>query len=164
VNVLLRRPWFGFHTVTAVLGYTGFAVSAVYSTLFLLLYGDLKRRRFGFFFDRLPSLEILSKAAIHAATLGLVFLSAAIVGGAVGWVREMNAPVLLEPKVVSTLLVWLVYAIGVGLYHFTGWRGIRCIGITLVAFLLMLASTLLVPAFLESAHDVRRLLEGRELL
>jgi ABC-type uncharacterized transport system permease subunit len=38
------------------------------------------------------------------------------------------------------------------LHYFAGWRGVRCIGITLAAFVLMLLSTWLVPFVLGSAH------------
>jgi ABC-type uncharacterized transport system permease subunit len=158
VNALLAKPWFGMHVLAALLGYTAFAVGAVYSTLFLLLYGDLKRRRFGFIYERVPPLEVLSSMAIRTALLGFLFLSAAIAVGAFGWVREVDHPVLRDPKVVSTVLVWLVYALALGLHRFTGWRGIRSIGITLAAFLLMVLSSWLVPALLGSAHGVQGLL------
>jgi ABC-type uncharacterized transport system permease subunit len=63
--------------------------------------------------------------------------------------------VWLDPKVLSTLLAWVVYGLGVSLWHFAGWRGIRAIGLTLVAFALMVLSTWLVPWALGSAHGVR---------
>jgi ABC-type uncharacterized transport system permease subunit len=158
VNVLLKMPWFGVHVLTAILGYTAFAVGAVYATLFLLLYGDLKRRRFGFVYERVPSLEVLSGMAIRTAALGFGFLTLAIVVGGFGWVRELDHSMLEDPKVMSSLLVWVVYGIALGLHRFTGWRGIRSIGITLAAFVLMVLSSWLVPAFLRSAHDVKELL------
>jgi ABC-type uncharacterized transport system permease subunit len=158
VNELLRRPWFGVHVLSALLGYTAFAVGAVYSTLFLLLYGDLKRRRFGFIYERVPPLETLSSMAIRTALLGFLFLTAAIGVGAFGWVRELDKPVLEDPKVVSTALVWAVYGLALALHRFTGWRGIRSIGITLAAFVLMVLSSWLVPAVLGSMHGTRGLL------
>jgi ABC-type uncharacterized transport system permease subunit len=158
VNVLLKMPWFGFHVLTAILGYTAFAVGAVYATLFLLLYGDLKRRRFGFVYERVASLEVLSGMAIRTAALGFGFLTLAIMVGAFGWVRELDHSMLEDPKVMSSMLVWVVYGIALGLHRFTGWRGIRSIGITLAAFLLMVLSSWLVPVFLRSAHDVKELL------
>src|SRR6185369_16595988 len=39
---ILRSPLFAIHTGSAVLGYTAFAVSAIYGVLYLLLYHDLK--------------------------------------------------------------------------------------------------------------------------
>jgi ABC-type uncharacterized transport system permease subunit len=157
VNSVLGQAWFGVHAVTAIVGYTAFAVSAVYATLFLLLYGDLKKRRFGIIYDQMPSLDVLSRMAIRAATIGFAFLTAAIVVGARGWVRVVDHPVLEDPKVVSSLVVWAVYGTGVALHHFGGWRGIRSIRITLAAFVLMVLSSWLVPVFLDSMHGVKGL-------
>lgn len=158
VNVLLTKPWFGAHVISALLGYTAFAVGAVYSTFFLLLYGDLKHRRFGFIYERVPALETLSTMAIRAVALGFVFLTAAIAVGATGWVRELDHPVLEDPKVMSTILVWVVYAVSLLTHRFTGWRGLRSIGITLAAFVLMVLSSWIVPAVIGSAHGVKELL------
>lgn len=164
VNVVLREAWFGTHVLTAILGYTAFAVGAVYSTLFLLLYSDLKHRRFGFIYERVPPLDVLSRMAIRTAFLGFVFLTTAIAVGAIGWVRELDHPAFLDPKVMSSLLVWVVYGLALAMHQFTGWRGIRSIGITLAAFLLMVLSSWLVPVLLGSVHDVRETQSVKELL
>jgi ABC-type uncharacterized transport system permease subunit len=158
VNSLLRQPWFGMHAVTAILGYIAFAIGAVYGIVFLLLYADLKRRRFGVVYEQAPSLEELSRTAIRASTLGFAFLTVAFVVGAVGWGRVLDHPAWEDPKVVSTFLVWLVYGTGLALYWFAGWRGVRCVGITLAGFLLMVLSSWLVPLALGTMHGVRGLL------
>lgn len=153
-NELLTQTWFGFHAMSAILGYTGFSVGAVYAVLFLVLYSRLKRHQFGVFWDRLPPLDELATMAIRGAGLGFVFLTLAMVAGAFGWSRLLDHPVWQDPKVVSTFLAWLAYAIGLGLYHFGGWRGARCVWITLVAFGLMILSSWVVPALLGSSHGV----------
>jgi HemX protein len=158
LSKLLIQRWFGMHAVTAILGYTAFAVSAVYAIVFVLLYADLKRRRFGAIYEQAPSLEELSRTAIRSSTLGFAFLTVAFIVGAVGWARVMDLPVHQEPKVVSTFVVWLVYGIGISLYWFAGWRGVRCVGITLAAFILMILSSWLVPIVLGSVHGVRGVL------
>jgi len=158
VNELLLQPWFGLHALTAILGYTSFAIGAVYGVVFLLLYTDLKRRRFGLVYEQAPSLEELSRSALRASTLGFAFLTAAFVVGVVGWRRVLDRPLYEDPKVVSTLLVWLVYGTGISLYWFAGGRVVRCIGITLAAFVLMILSSWLVPLALGSIHGVRGLL------
>jgi ABC-type uncharacterized transport system permease subunit len=152
IDTLLREPWFGLHVVSAIIGYTAFVVSAVYALLFLALYVDLKKRRFGVMYERMPSLDVLSRMAIRSTTLGFVFLTAAIAIGTIGWSRVLDHPALSDPKVVSSIVVWFIYGLGVMLHYFAGWRGVRCIGITLAAFVLMLLSTWLVPFVLGSAH------------
>ena len=158
VNAILRQAWFGVHALSAVLGYTAFAVSAVYAILYLLLYRDLKHRRFGIAYNRMPPLDTLSSTSTVGAGLGLAFLTVAIVVGAFGWAKELDHPAIQDPKVLSSLLVWIVYALGLGLHRSARWSGIRSIGITLVAFALMLISSWIMPIVLHSAHNVRELL------
>ena len=75
---LLRSPLFAIHTVAAVLGYTAFAVSAIYGGLYLLLYWKLKRSSFGLIYDRLPPLEDLARMSLRATLFGVVFLTVTI--------------------------------------------------------------------------------------
>ena len=81
-------------------------------------------------------------------------LPLAIVAGSFGWARVLDHPAWQDPKVLATIAVWVVYAFGLSLYYFRGWRGIRCVGITLVAFVLMILSSWIVPLLLGSAHGV----------
>jgi len=154
---LLAQPWFGFHAMSAILGYTTFAVSAVYAVVFVFLYKNLKHRRFSASLERLPSLDVLARSSIRAATLGFAFLTAAMLAGAIGWERLIQGPVWTDPKVVSNTLAWFVYGTGVFLWYARGWRGIRAIGLTLVAFTLMVLSSWIVPWALGSAHGVKGL-------
>ena len=154
---VLSQAWFGFHAMSAILGYTTFAVSAVYGAVFVFLYKNLKHRRFSAAFDRLPSLDVLARSSIRSATLGFAFLTAAILAGAVGWSRVVEGSVWADPKVVFNLVAWVVYGAGVFLWYVRGWRGIRAIGLTLVAFALMVLSSWLVPWVLGSSHGVKGL-------
>jgi HemX protein len=155
VSDLLREPWFGLHAMSSVLGVTGLTVSAVYGVVFLFLYANLKRRRFGLAFERMPSLDVLARSSIRAATIGFVFLTVAIVAGSFGWARTLEGPAWQDPKIVSVMVAWVVYGIGVALWYVRGWRGIRAIGLTLVAFLLWILSSWLVPWLLGSAHGLK---------
>ena len=123
------------HTALAVLGYSAFAVGAVYGVMFLLLYRALKRKRFGLVFERLPSLDVLASMGMGAAALGWAFLTVAIVLGIV-----MSASLVptfwADPKVISSAVVWLAYAATVGGYFLLGWRGARSVVFSLVAFVI----------------------------
>ncbi len=157
VSALLGETWFGFHAIAAILGYTSFAISAVYGILFLVLYQNLKHHRFGAAFLRMPSLDELATSSMRTAVLGFLFLTAAIIAGTFGWGRLIEGPVWLDPKVLTTMLAWAVYGVGVALWHFAGWRGIRAIGLTLIAFLIMVMSSWVVPWILGSAHGAKGL-------
>jgi HemX protein len=152
--VPLRPFWFELHTLTAVLGYSAFAVSAIYGVLFLLLYRDIKANRFSFFFRRMPPLEALGQMNIRAAGSGLVLLTLAIVLG-VGWIKQSGTGSLTDPKIWFTVFVWCVFAFAVLAYHRFGWRGPRAIYMSLIGFTTLLLSRVAVDLFFHSFHSFR---------
>ncbi len=152
--VPLKPIWFELHTLTAVLGYSAFAVSAIYGILFLLLYRDIKANRFSFFFGRMPPLEALGQMNIRAAEGGLALLTLAIALG-VGWLKRTGAGTLGDPKIWLTVFVWCIFAFAVLAYHRFGWRGPRAIYMSLVGFTTLLLSRVAVDLFFHSFHSFR---------
>ena len=152
--VSLKPIWFELHTLTAVFGYSAFAVSAIYGVLFLLLYREIKASRFSFFFRRMPPLETLGQMNIRAAGGGLVFLTLAI-GLGVGWLEGSGQGTLHDPKIWLTLLVWAIFAVLVIAYHRFGWRGPRAIYVSLLGFTTLLLSRVAVDLFFHSFHSFR---------
>src|SRR4030095_16594895 len=121
---ILRSPLFSVHTLSAVLGYTAFAVSAIYGLLYLLLYRDLKTSRFGLVYQRLAPLDTLATISLRAALTGQVFLTVTISCGAL-WASQRFPGFWQDPKFIMTGFIWLVYGAGVGLPSRRGWAGRR---------------------------------------
>lgn len=151
---ILRSPLFGVHTGSAVLGYTSFAVSAIYGVLYLLLYHDLKSNRFGLVYRRLPSLDLLATMSLRAAVLGLLFLTFTIGLGALwGYLERAHFPHFYrDPKIIMTVIVWAVYAVGALLHYGMGWTGKRTIYFSLFGFALIILSVMAVRLWLPSFH------------
>jgi HemX protein len=148
---LLRMPSFGIHTGAAILGYSAFAVSAIYGVLFLLLYHELKSTHFGLFYRRLPPLEVLGQMNIRAAVLGLGSLTVAIVAGAV-WASRLYPGFARDPMFLMTLVVWAIYAATIFTWYRLGWRGKRAIYLSICGFVLMGLALVAASAFLHSFH------------
>ncbi len=151
-NPLLSSPLFGLHTGTAILGYSGFAVSATYGILFLLLYRELKASRFGRLYERLPSLDLLAVMSIRAAAFGLVFLTMAIAVGLV-WSSRLGLDVWRDPKFIFTILLWAVYSLCLGAYYLLGWSGRRVVYFSLVGFAIMIFSMAVAHILFSSFHN-----------
>jgi HemX protein len=150
----MKPIWFEVHTVSALLGTSAFAVSAIYGVLFLALYRDIKASRLSLFFRRMPPLETLAQMNIRAAGAGLAFLTVTIVLG-VGWIERSGKGSLTDPKVWLTLGVWLIFAFAVLAYHRLGWRGPRAVYVSLIGFTTLLVSRVAVDVFLHSFHAFR---------
>lgn len=157
VPAILRSPMFGIHVTTAMIGYVALAVSALYGVMYLLQYRQLKHRQVGLLFQRLPNLETLSRLNLRALALGWSALTVAIVAGSI-WALtlehagQLHANLVVDPKFLLTLTLWFVYGVcllGVWLFR---WPKSTLASVTVVAFLLMVASSLTVT-LLPSFHD-----------
>jgi ABC-type transport system involved in cytochrome c biogenesis permease subunit len=154
VKPILQSPLFGLHIAGALLGYSGFAVSAVFGLLYLMLYYELRAHRFGIVYDRLPSLEVLSGMNWRAAIFGLGCLTLAIAAGAL-MSLEVYPQFWQDPKVWLSLLTWVVYASCLLVRVLGGWRGTRIAYFTIAGFLLVVFSMLAANRLFPSFHDFR---------
>lgn len=155
---ILRSPMFGIHVTTAMLGYVALAVSAIYGGLYLLQYRQLKRKHVGLLFERLPNLETLSRLNGRALALGWLGLTVAIVAGSV-WAMTLartgalQVNLLADPKFLLTVAIWLVYGLCLGGLYLFRWPNSTLASVSVVAFALMVASSLVVTLGSSSFHD-----------
>jgi HemX protein len=148
---VLRSPLFAVHTSSAVIGYAAFAVSAVYGVLFLLLYHELKLRRFGLFFDRLPPLETLSNMCLRAVFVGLAALTMTIVCGSL-WARIKFPGFYYDPKFLATIVVWIVYMIAAWLHYGRRTGDRQVILLSLVGFALLVGAAFIARLAFATFH------------
>ncbi len=158
VSDILRSSWFGLHVTAALLGYAAFAIAAVYGVLYLLLYRSLKGSRVGLVFQRLPSLDVLSKLSTTALAFGWLNLTLAIVFGIV-WVNGLESTgqiagsFLADPKFLSTIVIWLVYAVCLAGRFAFKWPSRQLAVVSVIAFVLMVLSSVAVTLFVDSFHS-----------
>ncbi|MFO7768824.1 MAG: cytochrome c biogenesis protein CcsA [bacterium] len=158
VAPILRSSLFGFHVSAALLGYAAFAIAAVYGTLYILLYRELKGHRVGLIYQRLPSLEILGRLTSTALSFGWITLTLAIILGAVWSVSlqqsgQLTGSFLTDPKFLSTLVVWFLYGICVWGRWLFKWPTRWLAWLSIAAFVLMVFSSFAVNLFLKSFHS-----------
>lgn len=151
IPAILRSPLFAAHAGTAVLSYAAFGLSAVYGVLSLVLHRALKRGQFGGVFDRLPSLDTLSRMSLTAAAVGVGFLTVAIALG-LAWASREFSEALFDPKIVMTVVVWFAYGFVIVAHRRLRWSRRRTIGLSLVAFGLLVAAVLATALGLPSFH------------
>lgn len=153
VNEVLRNRLLGLHVVSAILGYSGFTVSAVYGLLFTLLYKEIKLNKFGLIYNRLPSLETLEKLSFYSVIIGFILLSFSILIGII-WLPEAFPDFsFFDPKLISTGLVWLIFGIGISLKIFANWYGKKVVKFFLTGYTLAILSMIFINIILESFHS-----------
>ena len=140
------------HTACSLLSYAAFLVACVAAALFLVQERQLKRKRMGLLFHRLPSLKALDRLNFIAIGIGFALLS---VGTACGF---LGAKVLLgrwwsgDPKEYLTVALWGSY-LALWLVRLRATlRGRRLALLSILGFSLVLFTLLGVTRLLPSWH------------
>ena len=149
---LLSSPLFSLHTSAAILGYSAIAISALYATLYLLLFYDIKGSKFSIVYSRLPALEVLDSMHIKAATAGFSFLTFTIILGIVWLKLTFDQVLLLDWKIVTAFITWGIFGVVLASYRLFRWSGKRLAYFSLSGFMTIVISLTVVNYFLTSFH------------
>ncbi len=153
VPEVLRNRLLGLHVISALLGYSGITISAVYGLLFIQLYHNLKESKFGLIFNKLPSLEILEKLSFNSAVIGFVLLTIAIVIGIIWLPQAFPNFSYFDPKLISTGFVWIIYGAGISAKYLTNWYGKKVIIFSLSGFVMAMLSLILTTVLANTFHS-----------
>jgi ABC-type transport system involved in cytochrome c biogenesis permease subunit len=153
VKEVLKSNLLGVHVFSALVGYSGITISAVYGFLYLMLYKEIKLNQFGLIFDRLPSLEILEKLSFSSAIIGFVLLTIAIIIGIIWLPQAFPDFSYADPKLIGTSIVWILYGIGILSKLLGKWRGKKVVILSIVGFIIAILSTMLTNFLSLSFHS-----------
>jgi ABC-type uncharacterized transport system permease subunit len=149
---VLLQDVVGLHISAALIGYTAFAISAVYGVLYLMLFHQIRSSRFGTFYNRLPSLQLLEKMGDKSAIIGVIFLAIAV------WLAVAYLPDLLpnfsytDPKMIATILIWAIYVFALALKFFARLEGRKVVILSLVGFVGTILSMTVINLVLSGFH------------
>jgi HemX protein len=147
-----RGPLFAFHVTLNIWAYAAFALSFVFSTVYLVQDRVLRSHRPGAAFWRFPALDVLDRMSRSSVFVGLAGLVFGVVSGFV-WERRLTGMYAWgDPKVIVTLLIVGVYIAYLLLSRTAGWRGSRAAMICALNFAVVLFSYTLVNRYLTEFH------------
>ena len=72
---VLRSPLFTIHVASLLFAYASFALACVLGVTYVLLFKEIKAKHLGFFYARLPSLQVLDAMNGRVLTIGWLFLT-----------------------------------------------------------------------------------------
>jgi ABC-type uncharacterized transport system permease subunit len=134
-----RTPMLVAHIGVALTGLAVFGVATGVAIAFLLLERQMKGKRFGVLFERLPSLEMLDGLNRRLVVWGFLALSLTLVSGL--WVASRSDGVRTFQAVeITTAVAWLVFAALLQARLLAGWRGRRVAWLTMAGFGLLVIS------------------------
>lgn len=137
---ILQSFWLSFHIAAALLGNATFALACLGGILYLIQERQLKGKKFGFFYKRLPSLETLDALNYYCINIGFILLTLGIITGSLYAQYTLGTFWQWDPKETMTLIAWLLYA---GLLHerlAKGWRGRRAALMAIAGFIVLLVT------------------------
>ena len=136
------------HTVSSLLSYLAFLIAFVSGLLFLIQERQLKRKRMGFWFHNLPSLDVLDRVNFTAIGVGFGLLSLGVVFGLIEVRLLLGRWWVGDPKQALTAALWGAYLALWLMRLRSTLRGRR------VALLSILGFTLVLFTFLGASHLV----------
>lgn len=108
-NIFGGNPWIELHAALALFSYGVFALLALTALMLLFRNYSLKTKNLGGWFSFLPSILDLDHMSLRLLVVGVVLLTASLVGGSVYWLRD---PASVDaPKILVTVGVWIAYAV-----------------------------------------------------
>jgi ABC-type uncharacterized transport system permease subunit len=128
------------HVAASALGTAALALAFALSLLYLASEKQVKSKKPGRLFARLPSLELLDRAGYRLAVWGFVFLSLAIATGSLVSREAHGATLPLAPKQGFAILAWGLLASLIQARLVAGWRGRRVAMLVVAGFALLIAT------------------------
>ena len=157
---LLEGAWFGVHVSSLLFAYASFALACVLGITYVLQFKEIKAKDLGFFYDRLPPLQVLDEMNLRAVKIGWLFLTVGLISGAF-WASRIQASgdprvhsmTLADPKIFVAVLCWGLYSFELYAQRAIGWRGRRAAWLSAVGFGIVLLNFVPVSYFFTNSHN-----------
>jgi ABC-type transport system involved in cytochrome c biogenesis permease subunit len=158
---VLDSPWFWVHVSSLLFAYATFGLAGILGLTYVLQFKEIKKKHLGYFYTRLPSLQILDRMNSRATTTGWAFLSLGLIVGVV-WTMEarrftpdnsnLKAMSLDDPKIFFAVVTWVVYSFAVAARKMMGWNGRRAAWLSTLGFVIVLLTFLPLSYFVKTSH------------
>ncbi len=149
---ILTSTWFEVHVILALLSYASFALASVTGAMYLIQANQIKNKKPGFLFSRLPSLQLLDAMGYKSVSLGFPALTLAIIVGSIWASTAWGSFWSWDPKETATLATWLFYAAYLHARFVRGWQGRRTAILGIIGFAAVVVTFLVVGVYLTRVH------------
>ncbi len=149
---IFKNFWLIAHVITVFIGNAAFALACGIGVLYILQERAIKNKNPGFFFKRLPSLDLLDATGYSCIVVGFTLLTFGLITGFIYaktvWGRFWG----WDPKEVWSGITWLFYAALLHERLTAGWRGRRAAIMAIIGFAILLFTFLGVNFLLKGHH------------
>ncbi|TQR19894.1 cytochrome c biogenesis protein CcsA [Psychrobacillus vulpis] len=143
VGDALRSELLFIHIMFALLAYAAFSLSFVFSSLYLILYRVLKKKKWTKQFSRLPSLKQAETGMTFSILTGVPLLFVSLVLGLEWAYVSLDIFSILDFKIISSFILLVVYIVVLLLRRQSRFSGTNYAWIHIYAFMFVLINFLL---------------------
>ena len=145
--------WLAIHVVSAFLGDGMLALTAIAGVMYLLQEKQIRSKRPGWVYSRLPSLTTLDNLNWIFLMVGFPLLTLGMLSGAVFGQFLSGSYWNWAPKETWSLITWLVYAVIIHQRLTVGWRGRKAAWLSIAGFGIVLFTFLGASFLFDDYHN-----------
>jgi ABC-type transport system involved in cytochrome c biogenesis permease subunit len=136
----LQKILFPAHAGLILLAYAAFFISFGAALMYIIQERELKQKRFGKIFYRLPSLETCDAISFKSSAIGFVLLTLGIAAG-IAWSRARDGIFWHgQPLEIFVVLIWIIYLLMLQSRINAGWGGRTAALASIISFMLVICS------------------------
>jgi len=153
VKTAFNSFWLIIHIVAIFIGEASLALACGIGILYLVQEHAIKTKKHGFFFRRLPSLELLDTTGYACIIAGFAMLTLGLITGFVYAEAVWGKFWSWDPKEVWSGITWLLYAALLHERLVVGWRGRRAAIMAIIGFAVILFTFVGVNFLMQGHHE-----------
>lgn len=153
VNPIYKSLWLTVHVGTIFIGDGLLAIAFLAAVMYLIQENQIKQKRLGPIYSRLPSLATLDQINYYAILYGFPFLTIGMITGSIYAQYALGSYWRWDPKEVWSLISWLFYAALLHERLAVGWQGRRAAVMSIVCFLVLIFTFIGVSFLMGGYHS-----------
>jgi ABC-type uncharacterized transport system permease subunit len=132
--LFVSTQWIYGHVALILIGYSALLFSFIASIFYLLQERNLKSKTTSGFWSRLPALAVIDDIGYKCLIWGFPFMTLGLISGAIVAESRFGSRYFADPKIVLSIVVWIVYMVLIYTRASAGWRGRRAAYMATFAF------------------------------
>ncbi len=153
VKPIFKSLWLTVHVGTVFIGNGLFAIAFLAAIMYLIQEHQIKRKRLGSIYARLPSLATLDSINYYSLIYGFPFLTLGMITGSIYAQYALGKYWQWDPKEVWSLVTWLFYGALLHERLVVGWRGRRAALMSIICFCILIFTFVGVSFWLGGYHS-----------
>ncbi len=153
VKPIFKSAWLTVHVATVFMGNGLFAITFLTAVMYLVQERQIKQKKLGAIYKRLPSLGTLDTINHYSLIYGFLLLTIGMVTGSIYAQVALGSYWQWDPKEVWSLITWLFYAALLHERITVGWRGRKAAIMSIICFAILIFTFLGASLWMGGYHS-----------